>query len=246
MNGQAVCSQCRETNPAGSKFCRGCGNALSAPNEEVGVTPPLPAPQTTVREAPSEPSSSPANPVVGGASAPAKRVPVAVIVVVVALIAVGAGAAITLVATGSGHGSHATGAALTNAAVPGTATPETAATPGTAATPSHEIDSSAKTLAQTAQTAAVTLATEDNGSYASITPEKLKAVEPSIAVCSTSSGQACLSAATGTAKTYEVTATAQNTGDTFTVKSLANGEVEHKCVSTKEGCPGSTNSSNSW
>jgi type IV pilus assembly protein PilA len=112
-------------------------------------------------------------------------------------------------------------------------------------------DSSAKTLAQTAQTAAETVATENGGSYSKVSLAELNKVEPSINT--TKSNEAELTTAAGIenntageAQGYEVIATAQNTGDTYTVKRLASGVVEHKCVSTKEGCPGHSNSTSSW
>ena len=45
---------------------------------------------------------------------------------------------------------------------------------------SKAYDSSAKTLAQTAQTALRRMSTENGGSYEGISPEKLKEIEPSI------------------------------------------------------------------
>jgi type IV pilus assembly protein PilA len=106
-------------------------------------------------------------------------------------------------------------------------------------------DSSAKTVAQTAQTAAETLATENNGEYTTMTPTILNALEPSLNIANVNEAE--LTTATGTANTYEVIATAQNTKDTFTVKRLATGVVEHKCVSPGgKGCPGQTASANSW
>ena len=110
---------------------------------------------------------------------------------------------------------------------------------------SKAYDSSAKTVAQTAQTAAETLATENNGEYGTMTPAILNKLEPSLNY--TNPNEAELTTATGTATTYEVTATAQNTKDTFTVKRLATGEVEHLCASPGgKGCPGQTASSKSW
>lgn len=114
-------------------------------------------------------------------------------------------------------------------------------------------DSSAKTLAQTAQTAAETYATENNGEYkwgatTALGQAALKAIEPSINT--TSANEAELTAVTEIeeGKGYEVTATAQNTNDKYTVKKLASGVVEHKCVSTEalKGCPGHTKSSENW
>jgi type IV pilus assembly protein PilA len=111
---------------------------------------------------------------------------------------------------------------------------------------SKAYDSSAKTVAQTAQTAAETYATENGGSYANISPTALKEIEPSLNI--TNNKEAELTTATGTATTYEVTATAQNTGDEYTVKRTATGAVEHECKSssTQKGCPGHSTSSKSW
>jgi type IV pilus assembly protein PilA len=109
---------------------------------------------------------------------------------------------------------------------------------------SKAYDSSAKTVAQTAQTAAETYATENGGSYEGISPTKLKEIEPSINITNTKEAE--LTVATGTTTTYEVTATAQNTEDKFTVKRLATGAVEHLCKSTKKECPGKVEESTSW
>src|SRR5271169_4529635 len=86
---------------------------------------------------------------------------------------------------------------------------------------SKAYDSSAKTLAQTAQTAAETYATENGGSYAGISPTKLKEIEPSINISNTKEAE--LTTATGTTNTYEVVATAQNTEDKYTVKRESTG-----------------------
>jgi type IV pilus assembly protein PilA len=112
-------------------------------------------------------------------------------------------------------------------------------------------DSSAKTLAQTAQTAAETLATENGGSYSKVSPAELNKIEPSINYTKTSEAELTTATgiennAAGEAQGYEVKATAQNTGDVYTVKRLKTGEVEHLCTSTKEGCPGHSNSSSTW
>ena len=227
----AVCSRCREANPVGSKFCRGCGNALSAPAEEADVTPPASTQQVPVPAASAEPSPPLANPAVGRASAPGKRTPVAVVAIVVAVIAAGAGAAITLVAKGSGHGSLPVGTPLTNAAPAGTAA-------STSPSPAQ-----AKEVARTAETTAETLATDNNGSYASITPQKLNEVEPTLAVCPTSAAGACLSAATGTETSYAVTAKMVPSGDEFTIERKGNGEILRTCVvgqANAESCSNGT------
>jgi type IV pilus assembly protein PilA len=109
---------------------------------------------------------------------------------------------------------------------------------------SKAYDSSAKTLAQTAQTAAETYSTENGGSYAGISPEKLKEIEPSINV--SSANEAKLTVATGTTTGYTVTAEAQNTNDKYSVVREASGNVKHECSSPATGCPGKTPSSTSW
>src|ERR1700688_4381515 len=57
-------------------------------------------------------------------------------------------------------------------------------------------DASAKELARTAQTASETIATDNAGSYASVTPAKLNEVEPSIPTVAGTN--AYISAAEGT------------------------------------------------
>jgi type IV pilus assembly protein PilA len=115
---------------------------------------------------------------------------------------------------------------------------------------SKAYDSSAKTLAQTAQTAAETYATENNGEYAWSTKglEELKKIEPSINTTNTNEAELTAATSIETNKGYEVTATAENTGDKYTVKRLSTGAVEHKCVSssTIKGCPGHSESTTSW
>jgi type IV pilus assembly protein PilA len=109
---------------------------------------------------------------------------------------------------------------------------------------SKAYDSSAKTEAQTAQTAMETWSTENGGSYLGGTAAKLNEIEPSLNITKTT--EAKLEPTTVTEKSYTVTVTAQNTGDKFSVIKSANGEVEHKCESATKGCPGQTSSASSW
>jgi len=106
---------------------------------------------------------------------------------------------------------------------------------------SKATDAQAKELARTAQTTAETIATDNNGSYAKVEAAELKKYEPSIVTAATEK-EAYLSAATGTATTYEVTAKSSS-GDTFTIKRGAEGEISRTCVqaSGSKGCP-----SGSW
>ena len=100
-------------------------------------------------------------------------------------------------------------------------------------------DASAKELARTAQTTAETIATDNNGSYATVEPKTLAAIEPSIQIAA-GGNNAFISAATGTGTGYEVTATAATTEDTFTIKNEG-GVVTRTCVAkvttNKGGCP---------
>ena len=113
-------------------------------------------------------------------------------------------------------------------------------------------DSSAKTLAQTSQTAAETYATENGGNYSGLSLAKLNAIEPSI---NTTNANEAELIATGTKHNtaaiesnegYEVTVKAQNTGDEYTVVRKASGVVEHLCYSAKLECPGKVKESTTW
>ena len=104
-------------------------------------------------------------------------------------------------------------------------------------------DASAKELARTAQTTAETIATDNNGSYASIEgPASLNTVEKSIPTAEVNGG-AYLSAAEGTGTTWSVTAKAgAASGDTFTIARNAEGIVTRTCTTAgKGGCPASGN-----
>ena len=103
-------------------------------------------------------------------------------------------------------------------------------------------DASAKELARTAQTTMETVATDNNGSYASVkVPADLHAVEASIPI-EEKNGAAFLSTAEGTeeGKGWKVTATAgKASGDTFTITRNALGEVTRTCTEAgKGGCSG--------
>ncbi len=109
-------------------------------------------------------------------------------------------------------------------------------------------DSSAKTVAQTAQTAMETFSTENGGLYTGGTKAKLKEIEPSLNTGTNASEAALLETTITGGNEYKVTAQAQNTGDEYTITREANGNVKHTCKSTAavKGCPGKTESSTSW
>ncbi len=103
-------------------------------------------------------------------------------------------------------------------------------------------DAQAKELAHAAQTAARTVATENDGSYQRVNPTELNAIEPTIPIAA-ERGEAYLSAASGDADQYTVTATATN-GDELTITQNAAGEVSRLCASPidKTGCSGGESS----
>ena len=99
-------------------------------------------------------------------------------------------------------------------------------------------DASAKELVRSAQTTMETIATDNNGSYASVTkPEEVNAVEKTIPVAEVN-GAAYLSEAKGTATGFKVVAKAgASSGNTFTIES-AEGVVTRTCTTGgKGGCP---------
>jgi type IV pilus assembly protein PilA len=109
---------------------------------------------------------------------------------------------------------------------------------------SKAYDSSAKTVAQTAQTAMETYATENNGEYTGGTAAKLNTIEPSLNISKTNEAELLATVVSG--NSYTVTAKAANTGDEYSVVRASTGEVKHECKSSTLGCPGHTPSSTSW
>ena len=111
-------------------------------------------------------------------------------------------------------------------------------------------DASAKSLAQSAQTAAETIATDNGGAYNNVTAAELNKYEKSIQTAA-GNGNAWVSAATGAEANaagedqgYSITVTAPTTGDTFTIAKNNLGVVSRTCKeATKEathGCPAGT------
>jgi type IV pilus assembly protein PilA len=97
-------------------------------------------------------------------------------------------------------------------------------------------DASAKELARTGETTAETYATDHEGSYVGLSLEKLHEYEPSIQTAA-GNNNAYISAASGTANSYEITATAVS-GDTFTISRNAEGVITRKCTQAEgsKGC----------
>lgn len=103
-------------------------------------------------------------------------------------------------------------------------------------------DASAKELARTAQTTAETVGTDNNGTFSAITaPSVLRENEKSLLIANDGK-DAWISAAKAieSGQGYEVTATAEPTGDEFTITN-AKGVVTRTCKaateSNKGGCP---------
>jgi type IV pilus assembly protein PilA len=91
-------------------------------------------------------------------------------------------------------------------------------------------DAEAKTQVKTAQTAIETWATDHNGSYAAATLAGLQAIEPTV-------GGAVALSNLGV-DTYTLTATADNTGNTFTIARAGSGAVTYPCTAGGSGgCP---------
>jgi type IV pilus assembly protein PilA len=100
-------------------------------------------------------------------------------------------------------------------------------------------DASAKELARTAQTTAETISTDHNGDYSTVSTTTLNAAEPSIPVA-VSTTNAYLSAAAAVGSTgYTVTATAEPSGNTFTIAN-SGGVVTRSCTGTTGGCVSGT------
>lgn len=98
------------------------------------------------------------------------------------------------------------------------------------------VDVQAKSLARTAQMAAETISTDNNGEYEKVTAAELGKYEPTIHTVATTS-EAYLIPPTPSKTTYSLTAKATN-GNEFTISRSATGVVTRTCASpvTKPGC----------
>ena len=121
---------------------------------------------------------------------------------------------------------------------------------------SKAYDSSAKTMAQTAQTAMETYATEHNGAYTGATRAELNKIEPTINIGGAAGepelvgtyNSVALGVATGVpgVSEYALTVKAVNTGDEYSVVRKSTGVVEHLCHSVKLECPGKVKDTTTW
>ncbi len=109
------------------------------------------------------------------------------------------------------------------------------------------VDAAAKELAHTAQVAAESFATDNNGAYTGLSPTILNSYESTIQVGAGGNNAyiASPAGASGGANTYTVTATATNL-DTFSITRNADGTITRSCTTNTgnavTGCP----ASNSW
>jgi type IV pilus assembly protein PilA len=110
------------------------------------------------------------------------------------------------------------------------------AIPALAGQTSKGVDVQAQALARAAQTAAETIATDNEGSYEKLSPAEVHAYEPNVPIAA-GAGHAYLSAASGGKSEFSVTAKAAN-GDEFKVSRNAGGVVSRECASPKTGCGG--------
>jgi type IV pilus assembly protein PilA len=96
-------------------------------------------------------------------------------------------------------------------------------------------DSSAETQAQTAQTAAETYATENEGGYKEMSVAKLQVIEPTL---KSSNGSKLIKAEEKTGGGYLVESEATATKDKFGLERNASGEFKYPCEVAKESNPG--------
>jgi type IV pilus assembly protein PilA len=107
-------------------------------------------------------------------------------------------------------------------------------------------DASAKELARTAQTAAETYATGNNGSYTGVTQTSLNQIEPSIQITSAGNNAYLSNAAsTNSGAGFTVTATATD-GNTFTIARDQNGVVTRSCATTATGAGAGGCTATTW
>jgi type IV pilus assembly protein PilA len=103
---------------------------------------------------------------------------------------------------------------------------------------SKATDSAAKVQARNAETAAETVATDNNGSYATVSLANLKSIESTL----NDTSQASLTTAEekSSGKGYKVTSTSKS-GATYSIEREENGSIKRTCtppsVSNMGGCP---------
>ncbi|HTZ63403.1 MAG TPA: prepilin-type N-terminal cleavage/methylation domain-containing protein [Solirubrobacteraceae bacterium] len=109
---------------------------------------------------------------------------------------------------------------------------------------SKAYDASAKSLATSAQTAAETISTDNNGSYEKVSATEINAYEKNIPVCP-SANSACVLKAEPTEedKGYLIEVQAPTTKDIFKISKNEEGVVKRECEEKQagdKGCPSGT------
>jgi type IV pilus assembly protein PilA len=101
---------------------------------------------------------------------------------------------------------------------------------------SKATDAQAKELARTAETAAETISTDNNGDYTKVTAAELKTYEPSLNT--NCAKEACLKEGTHAATSFKVIAVTP-AGAEFEIEKKTTGEVSRMCkpVALGTGCP---------
>ena len=97
-------------------------------------------------------------------------------------------------------------------------------------------DAAAKELVYGAETAAETFATDNGGSYTTLSPTIINEYEPAIQTSNLGNGNAWVSAATGSGSGYTVVATSTNL-DQYTIARSSGGIITRACTAAA----GSTN-----
>ena len=94
-------------------------------------------------------------------------------------------------------------------------------------------DASAKELARTAETTALTIGTDNGGTYNTVSPQTLQTYESSISTSSTGNNNAYVSSAgpLSGGQGFYVTTTAYNTADQFEIIRAASGTITRWCNS---------------
>jgi type IV pilus assembly protein PilA len=95
-------------------------------------------------------------------------------------------------------------------------------------------DAGAKELARTALTTADTIGQDTSDDWSALDPSMLAQYESTIET-SSSAGDAYISAASGSAGIFTLTATAASSGDTFSVTRAVDGTVTRSCAPADAG-----------
>ncbi len=103
-------------------------------------------------------------------------------------------------------------------------------------------DASAKELARTAMTTAMTVATDHQGQYGTVSPASLLGYEQTLSTSSASAGNnAWVAAASGNTNSFVITTEAYNTGVLFSIVDTK-GTIARYCGSAASWTPPAVNS----